>query len=158
MPKKKISKKPHNPSPELNPLPSQDISTNLRPRAKIEEEEKSASKGALENDQENGDDGKTIVSSKEITADSSQENHPFHPNPAPQDVAKEIPNKGYIPKFSDRWMLKGTIDYKPFVDKSTQGTKYFFVLFAGKIIKFHIYMEQTITLRLRIILTTKLPF
>jgi len=78
MPKKKISKKPRNPSPELNSLPSQDISTDLRPIAKIEEEGKRASKGALENDQENGDDGKTIVFSEEITTDSSQENHPFH--------------------------------------------------------------------------------
>ena len=61
IPKKKVSKKPRNPSPELNPLPSQDISTDLRPIGKIEEEEeKRASKGAIENDQENGNVEKSI--------------------------------------------------------------------------------------------------
>ena len=40
--------------------------------------------------------------------------------------------KAYVPKFSEKWVTKGTNDFRPLIEKSSKGTAHFFCVVCQK--------------------------
>lgn len=49
-----------------------------------------------------------------------------------KNLIDEQKQKGYVPKFSEKWALKGTLKYKPLINESSKGNNYFFCLVCQK--------------------------